>query len=394
MPSRRQRFVTYGISSFAAATVATAALLVPWTQPTGSFTCCDEPTYATPPVPDDPSASAIDVVFAIDTTGSMSGLIDGARRTVWSIATHIRDLDPNAHLRIGLVAYRDIDPGSTSNGGYVTKPLALTTDLDSVFSELSSYEAKGGGDTPENVAAGLHQARVMRWRANAKKLIFVVGDAPPVNRGEVAAADVAVRAARVDGITVNAIRVGVAVETASAFESLAALGGGEYSSIAQDGGVQQIATPYDDKLAELSTTIDRTAVIAGDDAAREGYASRMAVAAAAPAATKADRAGYYAKTGRARPGADARAAGDVVAAFEAGTLDPATVPSKSLPSEFQGKSSTEIKAELARRAGERKQARQEIEKLTKERDAYLAKQRRNDGFDAAVKATVEKQLKR
>src|SRR4029077_11900749 len=88
---------------------------------------------------------AVDVVFAVDTTGSMGGLIDGAKRTVWSIAPHIRKTDPNAELRIGLVAYRDI------GDDYVTRDFALTSDLDAVFTELSRYEAAGGGDTPEDV---------------------------------------------------------------------------------------------------------------------------------------------------------------------------------------------------------------------------------------------------
>lgn len=392
MPSRRQRFVTYGISSIAAATVATAALLVPWTP---AVTTSHE--WATPPPPsaEDPSASAIDVVFAIDTTGSMGRLIDGARRTVWSIATQIRDLDANASLRIGLVAYRDIDEGSTTNGGYVTKPFALTSDLDAVFAELSSYTAAGGGDAPENVAAGLQQVRKMQWRANAKKLVFVVGDAAPVDRGEVPAADVAVREARVAGITVNTIRCGPDARTAVAFDQLAALGGGEFSSIAQDGGVQQIATPYDDKLAELSTAIDRTAVIAGDEGARASHAAKMEVAAAAPAEAKADRAGYFGKTAKAaKSGGDGRAAGDIVGAYATGTLDVGGLPRGSLPPELRTKPTAEIEAELARRAAERKAAQREIEQLTKERDAYLAKHRRSDGFDAAVKATVTKQLKR
>ena len=62
---------------------------------------------------------------------------------------------------------------------------------------------------------------------------------------------------------------------------VAMLGGGEFSSIQQDGGVKQIATPYDDKMAELSAKIDSTTVIVGGDAIREGYAAKMASGAAA-----------------------------------------------------------------------------------------------------------------
>ena len=127
MPTR-QRIVTFGIPSAAAATIALAALLSPWR---GSATAPN--AKPSEPTPVASGKHAVDVVFAVDTTGSMGGLLDGAKRTVWSIATHIRKTDPDAELRIGLVAYRDI------GDDYVTKDFALTTDLDSVFTELSSY---------------------------------------------------------------------------------------------------------------------------------------------------------------------------------------------------------------------------------------------------------------
>ena len=101
MPSR-QAIVTYGVTTAAAATIAVAALLQPW------HGAGPDARPGPVPSPPDAHARAVDVVFAVDTTGSMGGLIEGAKRTVWSIATHIRQTDPGAELRIGLVAYRDI----------------------------------------------------------------------------------------------------------------------------------------------------------------------------------------------------------------------------------------------------------------------------------------------
>ena len=50
---------------------------------------------------------AVEVVV-LDTTGSMGGLLEGAKRKIWSIATAIVDSNPDADIRMGLVAYRDI----------------------------------------------------------------------------------------------------------------------------------------------------------------------------------------------------------------------------------------------------------------------------------------------
>src|SRR5512144_1655903 len=118
----RQRLTTYGISTTAVATVALALWLKPWAS---------DKTFP----PHETDRHRVDVVFAVDTTGSMGGLIEGAKRTVWSIAKHIQDIDPQADLRVGLVAYRDL------GDEYVTKDFALTSDMDAVFAELSGYRA-------------------------------------------------------------------------------------------------------------------------------------------------------------------------------------------------------------------------------------------------------------
>lgn len=384
----RQRLVTYGIPTAAAATIVAAALFTLASKD-------DSKPVASPgviePMQDNPVAkdvTAVDVVFALDTTGSMSGLLDGAKRTVWSIATHIRDTDPNADLRIGLVAYKDNDPSST----YVTKPFSLTQDLDAVYTELATYTASGGGDHPENVDAALYAALNMQWRPEAKKLIFVVGDAPPASRGDVPKFTDLAREATEKNIIVNTIRAGTYADTAVAFQKLASLGNGTFSTIEQTGGVQQVVTPYDDKLAELSAGIDSSAIIVGDEGVRRRHMGKMAAAAAAPAPAKADRAAYYAKAKRP----EARAAEDLVGGVEAGTMSIDAVDEAKLPADLRGKDKAELEAEVEKRIAERKKAQQEIAKLTKERDEYLKKNAKGAGaaFDASVKATLDAQLKK
>src|SRR4051812_24944923 len=66
----------------------------------------------------------VEVVFCLDTTGSMSGLIDGAKQKIWSIVNQIASGRPNPEVKVGLVAYRD------RGDAYVTQVYDLTTDLD------------------------------------------------------------------------------------------------------------------------------------------------------------------------------------------------------------------------------------------------------------------------
>jgi Mg-chelatase subunit ChlD len=378
----RQRIVTTGITAAAAATVALVLWLKPWHS--GSLTEPD--TQADPiEVHTQSAGRTIDIVFAVDTTGSMGGLLDGAKRTVWSIANQVRDLEKNADLRIGLVAYRD------NGDDYVTKDFALTDDLDSVFAELTSYQASGGGDVPENVDAALYDAvHNMKWRSGAKKMIFLVGDAAPASRGEVPTFDVTAKLAASKQIKINTIRCGQDSDTARAWQQIASLGAGNFSTIEQDGGVQQIATPYDDRMAQLATEIDSTTVVYGDADARHAYEGKMAVAAAAPAPAKADRGSYYAKKG----GVAAKPAEDVVGGVATGEMSLDKLDQAKLPEDLRGKSKAELEADLKERAAKREAAQKEISELAKKRDEYIkANTKDGAGFDVVVKHTLEEQLK-
>lgn len=380
MPTR-QRIVTYGVSTAAAATITVAALLQPWR---GGGDLVPDVTVA----PSHTSPHAVDVVFAVDTTGSMGGLIESAKRTVWSIATHIRRTDPDALLRVGLVAYRDI------GDDYVTRDFALTADLDAVFAELSSYRAAGGGDTPEDVDAALYDTvHKMQWREGAKKLVFLVGDAPPASRGDVPPYEASAREAGDKQIIINTIRCGWDPDTERTWQQIASLAHGQFSTIQQDGGVQQIATPYDDKLAEISARIDSTTVLIGDDGERMEYLRHMAAAAAAPAPSRADRAGYYAAKGSGAPGA--RTTKDLVGGVADGTMAIESVAPATLPADMRGMDRPALEAEVARRAELRKMAQGELSKVARQRDEYLKAQAKTGegGFDAKVNAAIDAQLK-
>ena len=118
----------------------------------------------------------IDVVFVLDTTGSMSGLIQTAKEKIWSIATTMASAQQTPEIRIGLVAYRD------RGDAYVTKVVDLSDDLDSVYATLMDFQADGGGDGPESVNKALYDAvHNISWSQEdqAYQVIFLVGDAPP-----------------------------------------------------------------------------------------------------------------------------------------------------------------------------------------------------------------------
>ena len=94
----------------------------------------------------------VEVAFVLDATGSMSGLIEGAKKKIWSIANNVVELNLAPEGRIGLIAYRD------RTEKYVTQFYDLSYDLDTVFQNLQSFKAAGGGDFPESVNQALNEA--------------------------------------------------------------------------------------------------------------------------------------------------------------------------------------------------------------------------------------------
>jgi hypothetical protein len=330
----------------------------------------------------------VEVVFVLDTTGSMSGLIQGAKDKIWSIARHIVSGKPTPDVKIGLVAYRDV------GDAYVTKAHGLTGDLDAVFEHLMGFRADGGGDTPEHVAKGLHDAVYgMQWSPSAMKMIFLVGDAPPQTRYKDFDHRAILKEAQRREIRVHAIRAGSDGATQIAWREIARLGRGTYASIAQSGGVVAVATPMDAELAELGGKLGRTAIVYGDEGVRARASSKMGAVAAAPPPAAADRAGYYAATGASVDESDVldRAASGEVAVEE--------LRAEMLPAEMRPMSAPEKKAFVEKKKTEREAILKQMKEVSGRRDAYLRDKAKSepkmkdDGFDEVVTKAISEQGK-
>ena len=329
----------------------------------------------------------VEVVFVLDTTGSMAGLIEGAKAKIWAMASHIAKGQPTPELRVGLIGYRDVGEA------YVTRVYGLTGDLDSLYGHLMQFQAEGGGDTPEHVNKALHDAvHGMQWSPGAMKMVFLVGDAPPhMDYGDGYDYRQIVRDAANKQIVVHAIRCGNVADTATVWQEIARAGQGTFATIDQQGGVLAIATPMDAELAALSRRYDGTMLVYGGEEAHRRVAAKGAVAAAAPEAAAADRGGYYAATGAKVDDADVL--GDIATGRVAvGSLAP-----EKLPAEARGLGVEERQAWADKKVKERDEVQRQIKDLSAKRDAYLkaelGKRAHADGFDEVVNKAIEAQAK-
>jgi Mg-chelatase subunit ChlD len=161
----------------------------------------------------------VEVAFVLDTTGSMGGLIEGAKRKIWSIATAIVDSNPDADIRMGLVAYRDI------GDDYVTRKVELTRDIQDLYASLLELKARGGGDWPESVNEALDVAvNKLQWTtgSDARRIVFLVGDAPPhMDYAQDTKYPLTLATAKQKDIIVNAVLAGNAADTERVWRDIA-----------------------------------------------------------------------------------------------------------------------------------------------------------------------------
>jgi len=121
-----------------------------------------------------PKRSSVDIVFILDTTGSMGEEIQRLLETIDVIHMNLTSLASKPLLRFGMVLYRD------KADSYRTRVIPFTTDISEFRRALIKVQAAGGGDTPEDLqaalASGLH---VLQWSERGLRLGFVITDAPP-----------------------------------------------------------------------------------------------------------------------------------------------------------------------------------------------------------------------
>ncbi len=361
----------FGVALFAA--TAAAVAYYP-TLPDGVAPSPEPGTPGTvqlPPVqPASDGRPRVEAVFVLDTTGSMSGLIEAAKEKIWSIATTLASAQPAPEIRMGLVAYRD------RGDAYVTRIIDLSSDLDSVYAALMDFQANGGGDGPESVNQALFEAvHRISWSQDPKtyKTLFLVGDAPPhMDYQDDVKYPVTLGEAARRGILVNAVQCGQADETAREWRRIAQIGQGRYFQVDQAGSAVAIATPYDERLARLSVEMDRTRLYYGS--AEEKAAKRQKLEATdklhagASVASRARRAAF-----NATEGAEASFLGEkeLVDDVVSGRVDLSAVAPAALPAPLQAMEPEEQKAVIAETAVRRDELQKEIRDLAAQRAEYL-----------------------
>jgi len=224
-------------------------------------------------------APRMDVVFLIDTTGSMGDEIAVVKESIVDMITEIESGKPTPDVRFGLVLYRD------RGDIYVTKTFELTRDTDSVIRAVRDISAGGGGDTPESVNEALHEAvSEINWDKDidTEKTIFLIGDAEPHYYEQDYRWQDEVKKALDDYIIINTIGCsGLSSEGVSIFTDIAKNSEGTFqfltyrgNYVAEDGTVESVMVAGDDYYVMDEDSSDELWRLGAEEAEKKGLASK------------------------------------------------------------------------------------------------------------------------
>lgn len=323
----------------------------------------------------------VEVVFCLDTTGSMGGLIDAAKQKIWRIANQIASGKPTPRLKIGLVAYRD------RGDRYITRIFDLTDDLDAVYGHLMEFRAEGGGDGPESVNQALYESVTkINWSPDKKtlKIIFLVGDAPPhMDYANDVHYPETCRRAVDKRIIINTVQCGNDRQTQEVWERICRLAEGRYVQIdAAGGGVVTIATPYDGELAKINSELAGSTL--GYGRSRREATKQAEAARELPAPAAAERAAYVSKAGRT-------SSDDLLDDIKSGKAKLEDVSQDALPEQLKGLSTDKLHAVLEQIDQHRKTLMQQAGQLDRKRNEFIAK-KLSETPKNALRATFDGQV--
>jgi len=337
------------------------------------------------------SPREIDLLLCLDTSGSMSGLIDAARQKLWVIVNDLATARPTPDLRVALLTYGN--DGHNAEDGWVAVETDFTTDLDHVSDRLFALTTNGG---TEYVGRVLDYAKQLTWSASkgALQIAIVAGnesaDQDPNVSFRDACHDLIAR-----GIMVNSIYCGPAEDAvAPSWREVAMLADGKFATIDQNHGTVVIETPFDKKLAELGTRLNGTFVAYGakGEAGALNQSLQDSNARSLSPAAEATRA-------QAKASQLYRQSWDLVGAVNDGEVALEEVADADLPETMQKMNLAERQAFIDEMTKRRESLQNQINDLAARRDAHVQaeiKRRALDessAFDHALRGAVREQAR-
>jgi hypothetical protein len=337
----------------------------------------------------------VDVVLCLDTSNSMDGLIDSAKRKLWAIVNDLAKIEPAPTLRVALYSYGNNDYDRTK--GWVRKDLDLTTDLDEVYKQLNALRTHGGNEFVARVSRDA--LTDLKWSdgKDVLRIMFVCGNEPATQDKEVSLESVA-SSAKAKGVVINTIYCGSPSKPeALGWKEFAQMCGGKYANINQDKSAAEavIKTPFDDEIQKLGVSINSTYCWYGargkEAAANQLAQDKNAAKSSGDAATERSvtKAGKFYQN----------AACDLIdRMLIEKDFDLTKIKDEDLPEELKKLKPEERKPYLEKKAAERAEIQKKIADLSGKRAKFIEEERKKQpkseadkAFDEALRVMLKEQ---
>lgn len=341
------------------------------------------------PLDINPDVSSIKLALLLDTSGSMSGLIEQAKSQLWRIVKELSNSQQNGETPNIILSLYEYGKTSVGRNNLEIRRIApFTTDIDFISQELFSLTTNGGEEYCGQVI--YNSVEELDWGMNADdlKLIYIAGN-EPFTQGPMDFQK-ACKAAVGKDIVVNTIFCGDLQSGINSFwKEGADLTGGEYMNIDHNQQTVYIASPYDDQLARLNADLNKTYL----SYSRNGNEKKMNQArqdnnaSSYSKANAADRISF--KSSKNYKNAE----WDLVDGYEA-KKEKVFKDKKYLEKEYQNKSDEELEVIIKQKKAEREKIKEDIGKLSIQRDAFLLEEKKKvegkNGLDDSIIGSAKK----
>ncbi len=319
----------------------------------------------------------VQMAILLDTSGSMSGLIDQARAELWSIVNEFITAERNGkvpEMQVALFEYgKSTLPGDE---GFIRLIAPFTTDLDNISEGLFALHTNGG----DEYCGWVIQEAVNRlqWSKvpDDLKVIFIAGN-EPFTQGPVPYQQ-SCKTAIEKGIIVNTIHCGSAVEgTNGKWHQGAVLADGRYLNIDQNQQIVHIASPQDQEIARLNERLNQTYIAYGalgrarkdTQMEQDKNAQGLSLSSLLQRAVTKSSSNYDNRQW------------DLVDAVQQDPLKLEELADEALPREMQDMNDTEKRAFIEQKTQERQEIQRQIQELHEQRQKYIAEQTKNHTTD-------------
>ena len=343
----------------------------------------------------------VQIAILLDTSSSMSGLIEQTKTQLWKIVNTFIDAKRNGqvpYVEVALYEYGKSALNKEEN--WIRRIQPLTRDLDEISKRLFSLTTNGG---EEYCGAVIQRATTdLKWDDSNKvyKAIFIAGN-EAFTQGPISSSE-SVKEAISKGVIVNTIHCGnEQVGISGGWKQGAILADGKFLTIDHNRAVVHIEAPQDAEIVKLNTKLNNTYVAYGkigalkklDQVAQDTNANAKAASGASVqrAVSKGSK-NYW------------NGNWDLVDASKQKDFDITKVEKKDLPKELQAMTTEQLKAHVAKMDQQRVVIQKQIMELNKKRNTYVAEKRKEmaekEGnkaektLDEAVASTVRAQAEK